>query len=340
MTANDLPNGTVADAPLSFDDGVDSIANLLDPTPDPAEEDESNEADTDDTQEAEEENSDAESVDDVEDIADEDVEDDEEEQGSAIAPDDMVVALEDGTQITVAELKRNNLYQRDYTKKTTELANERKQFSEQKSSFEKAAQTLTEHRDFILRWYEQNRPQPPDIDMVNPNSPNFDPVGYQFHKANYDVQVAEWNNLRNVAKAEQDRQTAELQGQVQDLLKQERTKLLEKMPDLKDPAKFQAFRADALKFGTELYDFTPDEINSVSDSRYLRVLRKAIAYDKLQAKAPKAKEAIQGKPKLIKSGKRSSQQDKTTQSAKARADRLAKTGSFDAGVASLMDLDL
>jgi hypothetical protein len=49
--------------------------------------------------------------------------------------DDLYVDLKDGTQITlseIAELKKNGLMQADYTKKTTDLANEKKDFEKEK----------------------------------------------------------------------------------------------------------------------------------------------------------------------------------------------------------------
>ena len=342
MSDDDLPQGTVDDAPLSFDEGVDSIDNLLgSATVNPDEEDESNEAEADDAQEEAEDDSADDGADEDEADAEEDVDSDEEEDGSEdeteaqLAPDDLTVELEDGSRITVAELKRNNLFQADYTRKTTEVAEQRKQFEERNQKLEEAAQTLSQHRDFMLRWYEQNKPEPPDPSLMD-----TDPLGYLKEKEAYDRNYGTWSQLQQMQQAESQRQQQEMQAQQQELLAQERNKLLDRMPDLKDQAKFNEFRGDALKFGTEVYEFSPEEVNAVGDSRYLRVLRDAIAYQELKSKAPKAKEAVKGKPKVMKGGKRSSPQSKTSQGAKARADRLARTGDLEAGIASLMDFDL
>ena len=348
MSDDDLPQGTVDDAPLSFDEGVDSIDNLLgSATVNPDEEDESNEAEADDAQEeaeddsvddgADEDEADAEAEDDSEEADDED-EDGPDEPDEPFADEEKLVKMGDGRTISVKELreyadKRVADFQRDYTRSKQEI-------SERSKQVEEAAQTLSQHRDLILQWYEQRKPQPPDISMVDPNSPNYDGIGYSYLKAQYDADIAEWNHFQQMAQHESQRQQQEMQAQQQELLAQERTKLLETMPDLKNPEKFTEFRGDALKFGTETYGFSPEEVNAVGDSRYLRVLRDAIAYRKLMSKAPKAKEAVKGKPKVLKGGKRSNPQSKTSQGAKARADRLARTGDLDAGIAALMDFDL
>lgn len=73
------------------------------------------------------------------------VEESEEEEGESEDTDevetnkeeDLYVDLKDGTQISlseIVELKKNGLMQADYTKKTTELANERKDFEKEKQN--------------------------------------------------------------------------------------------------------------------------------------------------------------------------------------------------------------
>lgn len=339
MSDSDLPKGTAADEPLSFDDGVVGIDNLLDPQDaDPKEDDEAtNEADADPDDDIEEDDVDGEDDADADEDIDADEDDDEsdEPETGKAAADDALVTLDDGSQITVAELKRNNLFQRDYTRKTQELSAERKAFQDQQQRVEQAANALREHREFLLRVYQQNAPQAPDPSMLHD-----DPIGYMQEKDAYERKAAEWQHMQQFSQAEQQRMQAEMEQQQRAFIEQEKGRMIERLPEFKDPAKFESFKADALKFGSEVYEFSPEEVMSVGDSRYLAVLKDAIAYRKLKAKAPAVTKTVQGKPKMMRGSKRVDPQTRNAREAKAKADRLRNTGSFDAGIEALMDLDL
>lgn len=344
MSEHDLPEGTVNDEPRTFNEGVDDITDLLsdpDDEPDLSEDDQENEqVESEDDEDLEGEEPDEES--DGEEEADPEDEDEEQEDedgsgeyaGGRFAADNAKVKLDDGTTITVAELKRNNLFQRDYTRKTTELAEQRKEFEQTQQRVNQAAEQLAQHRDFLLRVYQNTMPQPPDPSMMEDN-----PVGYMQAKDAYERRMAEFNQIRQMQQVEQQRQQAESQQEMQRRLAEEREKLHQVMPELKDPAQFEAFRTDLMKHGTEDYGVTPEELSSIDDHRYLRILSDAIAYRKLKAKAPAARQKLESKPKL-KQRRRMDPKAKTSREAQARQQKLRKSGDFDAGVAALMDLDL
>jgi hypothetical protein len=338
MSDSDLPNGTAADEPLSFDDGVVGIDALLDPQDADLKEDQAtNEADAeDDAVEGDEPASE-----DIEDDADADPKDegndeDEDQDGPDVTPfagEEALVKMADGRTITVKELRdhadtRIKEIQRHTTQKNQEL-------SERSKQVEQAANALREHREFLLRVYEQNAPQPPDISMID-----HDPIGYMQAKEEYLARAAEWQHMQQFSQAEQQRMQAETAKQQQEFLQQERTRMVERIPEFKDPAKLETFKADALKFGMETYEFTQDEVLAVNDSRYLAVLKDAIELRKLKAKAPAVKQAVQAKPQMMRGSKRVDPQTRNAREAKAKAERLRTTGTFDAGIAALMDLDL
>ena len=120
MTDTTAPSGSVASGPMSFDEGASAIENLISDVP----EEDSIEG----AQANESANPNPET--DEEDITlsldDEDV-DGSEDQASApkAAADDMLVTLDDGTTISVADLKTNSMFQRTFTRKTEELKQER-----------------------------------------------------------------------------------------------------------------------------------------------------------------------------------------------------------------------
>lgn len=338
MSERDLPQGTADAAPLSFDDGADAIADLLSPvTVDPGQEDESKEkAEADDAQEALEDDSDDEGADEDEASADDEDEDeeseddDQEDAEGEFADENKFVTLADGRKLTVAELKdyastRAADFQRDYTRKSEELAAKSKRVDE-------TAQTLSQHRDFLLWAYQQIKPQPPDPSLIQ-----SDFVAYTEQEAAYRAQERYWNQLQDGFKQFTRQETERSTLGQQERLAQEQARMFDLIPEFRNPAKLEEFKAEVAKVGTETYGFTPQELSGVADARMVAVLRDAISFRKLKNNAPRATEAIKGKPKMLKGKKSASPQDKNTRTRKARADQLAKSGDFDLGVEVLKD---
>ena len=326
---NDLPKpGTVADDALSFDEGVAGLSDLLGPNADPDEDANEAEGEVDDT-ETEEVEVEADEAD-----AEEGEEDAEEEDDSSdVAPDDLMVTAPDGSQVTVAQLrewadKRARDFQRDYTRKSEAV-------KARETTVETAAQTLAQERDFLVRLTQAYMPQEP-----NPELLQTDPISYLQAKEAYDRGMRTWQQLRHGQQQEMQRQQAMLAEQQKQVLAEQQQVLVERMPELKDPVRFESFAKEAIAFGTDTYGFTPEEVGAVTDARYLSVLADAIKWRKAKANAPVAQKAMQGKPKPMRSGKRESLDAKASNVKRKAEETLRKTGAFDAGVAALMNLDL
>lgn len=335
MIESDRPEGP-ADEALSFNDGVESISNLLspgEPDPEKAEVDEPDTEEEDATAEGDEPEAEADA--DIE-LSEGDEEPDtvDEDAGpSPYADDGLKVRMADGREITVAELRtyadeRVKEIQRDSTRKWQEAA-------ERSKRVEQAEQTIAQNRDFLLAVYEQVMPQPPDPSMID-----SDPIGYMQAKESYALELGRFNQLRAMqAHAEQQRQ-AQAQEQAKAQLEKERDALFNAVPELKAPGKLTAFQETLIE-NAKLYGVTPEEVHSIADHRQLLILNDAIAYRKLKADAAKkAKAATEGKPKVLVGGKRMDPNAKISRERQTRAERLRKTGDLDAGIAALMDLDL
>lgn len=333
MSDDNLPeeSGTVDDAP-TFDQQVEELSNLL---PDPDEdlhdktEDEAA-AEGDDDPEAE----------DVGEEADEnDDEPTEEIKGGRFAPDTAKVTLEDGSVITVAELKRNNLFQRDYTKKTTEHAEAVKAFEARRAEVDQYAQSLNQSRDY-LAWYANTfLPKAPEPFQ---GSPETDPLGYMQWQQQRDQYLTHQQAFEKFAadkKAEDERKAGETRQQMTERLAREKDALLSAVPTLKDPVKGKALVESWQRGAEEHYGVTPQEFQAIADHRFMVVLRDALAYRRLKAKAPEVQKEVAAKP-TIKGGKRGAPREASAKQKQVRSEQLRQTGSFDAGVKALMDLDL
>jgi hypothetical protein len=328
------------DAALSFDDGADAISGLLaDPETDLQTEDQGQDDATEEAETVEGEEPEAEEA--TEEAAAEETEEvdgPEEVAGGKFAADAANVRLKDGTVISVQDLKRGYLSQQSFTRGTQENAKERETLAATKAEVEQHARSLQEQRDFILQVAQQYVPQPPDRTLLDRNSPNFDPITYAALKAEYDDKIGVLNQLHHASKSDQDRAAKEQEGQKETMRKQEVQRLLEAMPDLAKPEVQKKFWADSVETMAE-YGFSQEELDATIDHRVYKVFRDLTAYRKARNRIPAVKEAIQSKPVLT-SKRRMDTKEKSSRDRQTRHEQLRKTGSFEAGVGALMDLDL
>lgn len=322
------------DEPLSFDDGVNALTDVLaDPETDLQEEDQSNEA----TEEEAEGEPEAETEEATEEEAEQEDDGPGYESGK-FAADTANVRLKDGTVISVQDLKRGYLSQSSFTRGTQENAKEREALASQKAEFEQNARQVQAERDFILQVAQQFVPQPPDRSLMDQSSPNFDPLRYMALKEDYEQKVGALNKLQTSSKADQERLTTQQQKERKDLQDAEAKRLVEIMPELKKPEVYNKFWSEAVETMSE-YGFSAEEMNDSIDHRLYPIFRDLAAYRRARKNIPAVKQAVQSKP-VLQGKKRMDPKAKSTRESQVRGEQLRRTGDFDAGVRSLMDLDL
>lgn len=318
-----------APEPTTFDKGVEEIAALLtDPeTPDLPEE---NEAPAE--------------GDEPEATAESEQEDDGPEEVAAsgrFVSRDAKVKLDDGTVITVGDLARNNLFQRDYTRKTEELKAERESFKAERSQYGELAQALATQRDFLLSVAPKLLPAPPDRALLDQNSPKYDPLGFQQQMIEYNDRVGLINQIYHQEQAEKSRRDGETKEEKAARQRDEATKLLAAIPEFKDRKVYEGFMSEVHDVMASEYGFSDADLKAAfEDHRYYKAMRDLVLLSKARKKTPQVKQEVQTKPRLMKPGARVDPKQRTTRDAQQRTERLRKTGDFDAGVAALMDLNL
>lgn len=320
------PSGTVDDTSLSFDEGVAAIGNLLSDDP---------ETDLEGSDEAT--GSEVQSDEDEPDLSLDDDEQGEAAEVEATASklsDDTEIVLDDGEKISLAQLKRNNLFQRDYTRKTEELAQQRKALEQE--HHERVAQAKDEiqrQRDFILEFAGDFVPQEPTLEMLRE-----DPIGYMEAKATYEERMKKLNTLAEQRQGETQQFTARQQQEAQEFAAKEWSKFLDVIPKLKDEKKLEAFRSDVQQVAIKEYGLAPEELKNVVDHRYMRVLHDAIAYRKLVAKSKTVPEKVAATPKLQANRQRMSIPDVKARDAEGRFQVLKKNpNDLRAAERSIMD---
>lgn len=338
MAEDNLPSGTVDTPPAipSQEEILGEIADLIDDSPpeNPIEdhEDAAEPGEEDDPLGLE---ADAEDVDGTD--AAEESDGQQEVKGGRFAPDTAKVTLNDGTVISVADLKRDHLYQRDYTQKGQALAEEKKAFDAEKDEFSQYAQSLNQTRDYLAWYAETYLPKQPEPFSGAPD----DYVGFidwQKKNAEWQVHAQAYQAFQQLKQQDEEKQQGETVKQAQTRMQAERQKLLDAIPVLKDPAKGKQVWGNIVTGAQQHYGISEAEVNSVGDHRMLKVLRDALAYRQLKAKAPTVKAEVAKRP--VNPGKRQPPQAQVVKGRQDRLERLKRNPSLENGAASLMDFDL
>jgi len=263
-------------------------------------------------------------ADEVEADDDEEVEVDEEELEEE-AQYYTVKAAGEEKQVTLDELMQGYQLGADYTKKTQEVAEQRKAVEAELKAVEEAKQvrdTYAQRLQAIEQFLTSGEDSPEDLAAMKEN----DPIGYA-------VKVAELTEKKEQlaqVRAEQQRlaqqQQAEQQQTMAKLVQQEAQKLSQVLPEFSDPAKGEQIRNEIRNYGKSA-GFTDQELSQVYDSRHVLMLHKAMMYDKLQKSKPNVTKKVSKAPKMVKSGTkvkegsrdiRKQQMNKLKQTGKAR----------------------
>lgn len=313
-------------SPMSEDEGERAIANLLDGnlgTPDPAQ---SKEAQPEPTA----------SDDDDEGLVFESDDEGNEPEGQQ-APakpeigDDFMVALADGQQISLGDLKRNNLFQRDYSRKTEELKAERARIEQETRQWrETEERTLAENRNLVIALSQQFMPEPPNPEMLDKNSPNYDPFGFMEAEASYKQRMSVLENVVAKQRADEWAKQEQAAQKAQAALKAEEADWKTRLPKFKDEAKVKAFVEEASGMLESVYKIDPAELGLIDRGAYLHILHDAIQYQKLKAKGAQTVKDLPSAPKLV-GRQRSTPQTEQARDDRGRFEALRKTGSVEAG---------
>lgn len=263
-----------------------------------------------------------------EDQAEDDDEEPETEKGRFVA-DNAKVRLDDGTVVSIADLKKGSLLLPDYTRKTQEVAEQRRSVESQSQALQQHAQQLAQQRDYVAQLVQAFMPQPPDPSILD-----TDPHGYMRARSEYEQWTAHHQNLAAMAQAEQQQAQQREAQERKDREQREWNATLEKMPALKDETKLKGFIRDIEQHGLG-YGFSKEEIaNALTmDHRQALVLRDAMAWRKLQADKTKVTSKVEGRPPVQKGTRRLSPDGQKVRQQGAAMNRLKQTGRLDDAVA-------
>lgn len=252
----------------------------------------------------------------------------EETQAAADQVKDEPITIEvDGKQVTlskadVAEHYKNGLRQKDYTQKTMEAAEVRK------AAEAETAKARTERETYAAQLKNFEVIQTSQLqDLAGRLTDELletDPVEYLRLQRIQQTGQAKLTEAKQEFEKLKDQYLEEQRLAGQNFIHTQHQQLVDKLPELKDPAKFQPFIAGMDAFLTE-NGFTKDDGSIVLDHRLMLMADKAMKYDALLKRAgaaPKKLAAVP--PKVERSGVKPIA---PTDGRTAAVKQLAKTGS-------------
>ena len=303
-----------------------------------------NKSTSDDADEMEEESGDAEDeveateepAEEVEDDEEAEEEGDEESEDDSIDPDDEVAFVtEDGTEVTLRELKRGFLREQDYTRKTQEIAEQRQKLQQQAQAFEAHNSTVAEHLNMALDILE---PSLAELASTNWSQlASADPYEYAEKRALFDQAQHRYAQLKQAAQQTIQEAQVVAEAKKKQYLAQQQQKLQMALPELADkktgPKLAQSIREYAMKVG-----LTKEEASNITDHRMVVMLNKARMFDELSSsKLSLAKKKVSKAPKkAVRSGNPSSKAERQQESRAQKRARVKQTGSVDSLVELLM----
>jgi hypothetical protein len=261
-----------------------------------------------------------------------DVEIDDDDLVEAPAEDTNVFSVKvDGKeeQWTLDQLKQSAAGQAAINKRFQEAAEARKQIEQQ-------AAVLQQQQQQVAALYQQAQngglqaPTPPTRETFE-----SDPIGYMEEKLKYDEAKAQYDqNMFQMQTMQQQNMQAQQEAH-QAYLAEQAQVLTQHIPDIADPEKGEVIKNALVKTGMD-YGFSAEEMQGVTDARYVRALNDARKYRELVAKRKSAQSKGEKARPVVKSGAKK-RVDSNAATRKKAQQRLQKTGSMEDALSLILN---
>jgi hypothetical protein len=269
------------------------------------------------------------------DAADEETQEEQSEEGEESEEQDQPTHFTvkvDGkeVEVTLDELQKGYSRTQDYTRKTQQIAEIRKQV-EVETEAVRAERAQYAQMLGALQAQLQGTETQIDWDRLY----HEDPIEWVRQKEvmrerQEKFQAIQFEQQRMAQLSQQ-----EQQQQLASHLHEQHTKLLEIIPEWKDPVKAKAEKQLLVEFGQKT-GFTPEELKAIVDHRAVVALRKAALYDQMMTKRKAITPVTNNGPRPAKPGA-AGRVSQTTEAVRAKQ-RLAKTGRVDDAASAIYQL--
>jgi hypothetical protein len=224
-------------------------------------------------------------------------------------------------EVDLDELIKGYSRTSDYTKKTQNLAEQRKAVESERTKIEEAAKLRDTYAQ-RLQVIEQMLTQPAeDLTALKDN----DPVGYAIKVAENMEREKQLAAVRAERESVQAKQVAENQERLKTHIAQEAERLRSAIPDFSDEVKGEVIRKEIRDYAKSV-GWSDQELSQVYDHRAVLTLYRAMQFDKLQKSKPAVQKRVAEAPKSLAPGVGSPRLDKDGEMVKKLTKQLKQTG--------------
>lgn len=236
-------------------------------------------------------------------------------------------------EVTLDELEKGYLRQSDYTRKTQEIAEQRKKLEVEelpavRGQREDYANRITQ----LIEAIESQTPKEPDWAKFRQEHPDQFADAY----ASWSAHKEQMNALKQEQQRAVDQVVNDRRSQFSKELETQRTKLLEVLPEWKDQTVARKERAEIADFAKN-HGFSDDELGAVTDHRVVRLLRMAMLHERAEKNKPAVRQKIE-RVKTAAPGAPSTTRKPATDYTRARQ-RLGQTGRIDHAAEAILLLE-
>lgn len=224
-------------------------------------------------------------------------------------------------EVDLDELIKGYSRTSDYTKKTQNLAEQRKAVESERTKIEEAAKLRDTYAQ-RLQVIEQMLTQPTEDLTALKDS---DPVGYAIKVAENMEREKQLAAVRAERESVQARQVAENQERLKAHIAQEAERLRSAIPDFSDEVKGEVIRKEIRDYAKSV-GWSDQELSQVYDHRAVLTLYRAMQFEKLQKSKPAVQKRVAEAPKSLAPGVGSQRLDKDGEMVKKLTKQLKQTG--------------
>jgi hypothetical protein len=224
-------------------------------------------------------------------------------------------------EVDLDELIKGYSRTSDYTKKTQNLAEQRKAVESERTKIEEAAKLRDTYAQ-RLQVIEQMLTQPTEDLTALKDS---DPVGYAIKVAENMEREKQLAAVRAERESVQAKQVAENQERLKSHIAQEAERLRSAIPDFSDEVKGEVIRKEIRDYAKSI-GWSDQELSQVYDHRAVLTLYRAMQFEKLQKSKPAVQKRVAEAPKSLTPGVGSPRLDKDGEMAKKLTKQLKATG--------------
>ena len=243
---------------------------------------------------------------------------------------------DDDVDLTLEELRLGYMRQGDYTRKTQQVAEGRKQAEAELEALTAQRESYANQLAQLEMALNQSEPTQEYWDALQAE----DPIEYVKQREALRDRRDALAQVQSEQQRVQQEQYQQLQIQTQERLKQEAEKLLDVIPEWRDADVATKQKNAVYTYAQRHLGYSEQELSQIGDHRAVNALRKAYLYDELMKQKPAATKKTKSAPKMAKAGQPTSKREISAKRKRQQLSKISNTKgrkSMDAAVQYLLE---